>query len=223
MPMPTAPLSVTGPVYVLCEGPADGAFINMLISENALTGFEVGFPSETGHYGKGGFSRHLTAILGGSGSSNIKTLLVIADNEDNPAKSLKECKAALREAGNYDVPDPPERLESDRIVAIHMIPDLNNSGALEHVLLDAWLDIDPDAQKCIEAFSQCTKDALTWKSNPRAKFQLQALLSSRCVDNPCLPVRFLWSAQNWKQAKNPVPRNSSRYEPIISFLRSFQG
>ena len=193
----------------------------MLLRENGLVGFDVGAPSETGTPGKGGFAKHLDAVLSGDAKDKIKTLLVVADNEDDPAASLKECQVALKKVANYDVPDPPNILRSDRVVAIHMLPSPATAGALEHLLLDALFDVYPGLKKCVQQFSQSTKRSLTWTSNRKAKMYLQALISSHCEDNPCLQTTLLWTNQNWKRSANPFPRSNPRYKPLIDFLKSF--
>ena len=177
-----------GPTYVLCEGESDRAFLEMLISEYELVGIEVGSPQDSNRFGKDAFPVHLLGLATSESYQRIENLLVIADNDDDPAAAQSACQAALREIG-YEVPNPPAVLESDKKVAIHMLPSLGVTGGLEQLILSALFEVNPGLRACIDDYSKCTGRVGSWTANPRAKMEMVCIIASHCQDNPGVPLR----------------------------------
>jgi len=210
-----------GPVYVACEGPGDCEFVRKLLEQYGLTGFDVGCPSDTaGPAGKGGLRRHLEGLVGSTDAPKIRSLAVIADNDDRPEASVKAVKAALSGIG-YDVADPPGILVADRRVGVYMIPGIGIPGTLEHLLLEAVFDAHANLRACVDEFCSCTVHPLGWSSNAQAKMRLQTLIAAHCEDNPGVPLRWIWAKERKWSGGNPIPIESNRFSELVSFLRQF--
>jgi hypothetical protein len=207
---------IVGPVYVACEGPTDCAFVRAMVCEEKLQGFNVGCPADIADgSGRSAIPRLLRAVLASTDGSKIRSLAVFIDNNGSPDKALEFGREVLAEHG-YLIPDPPGILEDGgRKVGLYLIPAPGIPGTLEHLLVEAVLDLRPQLRECLEGFETCTKAPLSWSANQRAKMRLGAIIASHCSENPLRPAQCLWQSQ-----ENPIPRTSERFDGVRAFLRS---
>jgi hypothetical protein len=212
-----SPKRYKGPVYIVCEGEGDCAFLSELIRHHGLLGFEVGCPVG----GKSGLEKHLNGVMGSTDASNIETLLVIFDNDEDPSRAVNAVRAAISAVG-YEAPAPPGILAADRKAAIYMIPAPGVPGTLEHLLLRAVFDAQPRLERCIDEFCACTFHPTQWPGNTQAKMKLQALVAAHCKDNPGTPLRWVWKPDRvWAGGTNLIPIGSDGFKGLVEFLRQF--
>ena len=79
--MAEEPFRFDGPIYVLCEGPADLRLVTRLIERENLEGFSVNFAK-----GYQEFERHVKPLRVSPDWRKLSRLLIIGDNDVMPAQ-----------------------------------------------------------------------------------------------------------------------------------------
>lgn len=217
---PGKTISITNAIHVLCEGGSDKGFLEHLIRDRGLQGFDVGCPTpETvGAHGRSGFRQYTLAIETSPDRPKLKGLLVVADADDNPAQRFQEIRGALA-AMKCDVNAPfvPQRISSqDLTVAVFMMPGPGRRGALEHLLLEATLDQSRELEACVNGFRDCLRNPASWTENKQAQMRLHALIAGCCEEDPSTNLATVWS-----KGGNPIPLGSNRFDEMAETLRHF--
>src|SRR5713101_7357263 len=99
--MTTAPFDER-PFVLLCEGDSDKRFFDRLIAKRGIeNSFQVRFPHR-GNDKRAGRSRFGTwidlAVQSEDFIRNIRAVLVVSDNDDDPQSSLREVQMAMKNA-----------------------------------------------------------------------------------------------------------------------------
>ena len=132
------------PWLLLCEGESDKRFLDRLLEARAIgSNFFVQFPDrhESQQAGRSLFGHYLNTIATTSESfhQNVRAVLIISDNDDNPGNSFAEVQTQLLAAGGFGVPDADQAVaKADGFpdTVILMIP-FGERGNLETLCLPA--------------------------------------------------------------------------------------
>ena len=163
--MAEKPFRFDGPIYVLCEGPADVRLVTRLIERENLEGFSVNFAK-----GYQEFARHVKALRVSPDWRKLSRLLIIGDNDVMPAQRWQNASDALALEGGR----PPRIRETSSTVhrptGIFMVPEANADGALETLLVRAIVRAHPDLGACLQQLDECqATDCETWDAVKRAQ------------------------------------------------------
>ena len=162
------------------------------------------------YQGKGNLRRFLGVLPQIPGYSDLESIGVTRDADENSDSAAKRVRDALRAAG-FPVPDSPlESTDDGRISVRYLIIPHGETGALEDVCLASVAE-DP-AMACVESYFGCIERSeldgprATWMS----KAKVHAFLSSR--ENPALRLgeaaaRGVWSF------------DAPAFDPLKSVLR----
>ncbi len=208
--MTEEPFRFDGPIYVLCEGPADVRLVTRLIERENLEGFSVNFAK-----GYQQFARHVKALRVSPDWRKLSHLLIIGDNDVRPAQRWQNACDAL--AGE-SLPAPENQgdiVDGTPSTGIFMVPEANAEGALETLLVRAILRAHPDLGACLQQLDGCSAtDCETWDPVKRAKMQFQTAVAIKCRDDPSAGAAHIWS-----KTHNPIPAASPVFDELAQFLR----
>ena len=171
------PFRFDDPVYVVCEGPADVRLVRQLIRRENLDGFSVNFSQ-----GYERFARHIRGLTTSSDWHKLKRLLIIGDNDTQPAARWQNARRALMGEG-LPAPDNPADIvdgEHERpSTGIFMMPSAHAFGALETLLVEAILQAHEGLAECLQRLDGCpATDCDGWDTVKRAKMQFRQRLQS---------------------------------------------
>jgi hypothetical protein len=212
------------PWLILCEGETDKRFLDQLISNRALPDeFQIRFPSR-GTDNRGGRSKFgpwLNAAQAVTGWSDIRAVLIISDNDDDPPTSFGEVRASLT-AGKW-----PGIPSFERTIAkspgyphtvILMLPPAGQQGSLETLCLLAAYFKWQNIQAPLDAFVQ-SAGVNGWSANKEAKMRLQTVIAATCNARP--DAGF---AGHWREdVQYHIPLNHAVFNDLATFLRGFRG
>ncbi len=215
--LPKDAKDIPRPFFVVCEGMSDARFICSLLTHMGITTCSVGCPSGLGSgSGLDSIANYLIGIQAITiGKDTLRGLLIIIDANDKPTQRFSDIQKALSDA-NFPVPSEAFKIEGDPRVAVYLIPRQGENGTLDNLLLEAALQKNPQMQKCLDDFSDCTGSVKTWTPNQQSKMRLSALVAAFCQKNPWASAALMWSDKG-----NPVPIESDRFNDIADFLKAF--
>lgn len=212
------------PFVIVCEGYGDAKFIDQLLTFHQIDSCTIGCPSDDvckEHEGKTKLEKYLRGIRFETKKQNAKVLrglLVIVDSDQDPNSQFESARSALKEA---DFPFPDKQFDIKQHTdsfrsAIFLMPGENRTGTLEHLLLEAIFDKIPSFSGCIDEFFKCTGLTLNCSENQQAKMKMSALIAACCKKNP-------WASPSmiWHDPGNPVPIESTVFNPLFDFLHRF--
>jgi len=206
-------IEIKKPRLIVCEGKADVAFFEHLITERDLPEFQV-LPAN----GNSRYEDILVALTAAPGFSGLSGILVVGDNDRNPATAFQNIRAQIQAAGGYGVPNAlrvPARNASFPPIVVLMVPWDDTVGCLETLLLEAVRTVNPELGMCVDAYATCAHiDA--WNEIERSKMKLQSLTSVICRSDPTTPVSFAWS-----RPEAIISLAQPCFNQIVDFLRAF--
>jgi hypothetical protein len=102
-------------------------------------------------------------------------------------------------------------------VAAYLIPGENQTGTLEHLLLQAKFAAEPSDEARVDSFLNCIGKAPLDKPDSLAKMKMSALVAASFPSNPWATVGpLLQSSKN-----DLVPIDSPHFKPLGDFLAEF--
>lgn len=214
---------------ILCEGDNDTAFFAALIANRGLPRFQIVSPRDVGLQGGGrpDFAQALTSFWAIPGFKEVvEAVLIVSDNDDNPAQALNEVKAALQKAEPYEFSTPPrrygvpdqtlQRAGTAPCVVIMMLPWANELGNLETLCLPAARDASSPTYQCLDEFCACTH-INGWNSVAKeSKMRLRCMIASQHRENPDRGLTFLW-----RHCPELVPLEHATFNRVAGFLAGF--
>jgi hypothetical protein len=201
--------SIITPVYVICEGDSDKAFLECLQSNYQLGSFGVKAAE-----GKDKYRRVLDGLQAASGRESLQTLVLFMDADESADATFMQIQADLHATG-FPVPQEPFTIvEGQPKVSIFLFPGRNRTGTLEHILVPAALESRPDVAECLGQFCACVPHLPLWSANKFVKMQLQIFTAACHEDDPCRPLRWIL-----KRSDTPIPVTSQHYQEVVDFLR----
>src|SRR5665213_125478 len=198
-------------LIILYEGVEDRAFLEELLK---VLGLEKKFDFHEQCGGKDRFEQ----ILKGLVISKHKTIIIVADNDGDPAEAFKNVQRQIAAAG-FTVPqNPRETVATAELppLSVLMIPWDNDSGCLETLCLSA---VSADYKKqleCADALIKCA-GAEEWDIARKSKLRMRGFLSAACKSDPNTGLRYAWN-----RAEKPFPlKDVAVYTQIANYLKSF--
>lgn len=216
--MGAATLNLAGKWLLLGEGKADSSFLRCLLDTHGIGHCIARSPSDFLPDGGGGKSRFSDVLSGLSLQETFPKMLgvvVLADNDDDPARRFAETASAIRDSRHYAVPDKEETVAkspSKQSSAIYMLPSSGQRGSLEDLVWSVASRCEPSRVACVEQYVACA-GAAGWDPPKAGKTRVQAFLATHCKSDPNVPLSQLWS----KPEK--LPLNGPELEPLVQFLK----
>jgi hypothetical protein len=214
----------TQPRFVLCEGPDDKQFLEMLTKRRpGIPEFQIRHAAECNDKQQGGRSGFRLCLNEGiralAGFSKLKAFLIISDN-DEPS-SFSDVRDEIAAAGHA----PPADANGvgdilGKPVAIRMIPNAIVLGDLESLSLPTIHETWPKARICVPLFLRCT-GALTlfgkdnWpKRSSISKARARAATVGFNSDDPYKGVGHLFQ-------RGTLSIHHSCFNELADFFRNF--
>lgn len=206
---------------LLCEGPDDAAFFNRLIEVRNLRRFEVRFTNsktdKTG--GNTKFGLKLRAIKFNPAYDKIRNILIVSDNDTDPATSLKNVIKQVKQAELLPAPIAELVASTSRpVVTIMMLPLGGQGGNIEYVCSHVAKRKRPAMRAHIENFSAVV-GAGQWTNSRRGKMELRAALAVTCERNPCVELVSVFQTPRYRQ-DNLIPLTDNAFKPIVDILEA---
>jgi hypothetical protein len=217
---------IARPKLILCEGPADEAFLRALISARQLGDPSIRNTSDGTGDRSGSISRFgtlLTAIPAFHGFAQVTDILIIADADEDPPANFAQIQRQIESAENPSAKPPryasPTALRETAghapSITVLLLPWDNQKGNLESLCLDAAMSADHAIAQCVEEFATCT--GTNWPEvTLSGKMKLRSLLAARHRPNP-----FIGMGNIWSNAPDLVPLSHSSFNQLSDFLRDF--
>ncbi len=212
------------PWLILCEGEGDKRFFDKLIEfRNIPKEFQVRFPDRAGDPtgGRSKFGKWLDIQRLGSEDfrKNVKSILIVSDNDRVPADSFEEVRAALKEAKGFPVPNTEKVVAKAKdfpSIVVLMLPD-GRPGNLETLCLEAALHKWPTIRTPLDAFVVATPPN-SWHAGKQSKMRLQAVIAATCEDRPETGFVGHWREHN----RYHVPLDHAVFDGLEQFLKGFR-
>lgn len=206
-------VEIVKPRVIVCEGKADVAFFEHLLAERQLPEFQV-LPAN----GNSRYEDLLTALSAAPGFNNLSGILLIGDNDLNPAAAFQNIRTQILTAGGYGAPNAPRvpaRAAPFPAVVVLMVPWDGTAGCLETLLLEAVSNTKPELRTCVDAYATCA-DVNDWNPVEQSKMKLQSLTSVICRSDPTTPVSYAWS-----RPETIISLAEPCFDRVADFLRAF--
>lgn len=222
------PDQLSGPIVIVCEGSSDCAFFNELKkpTERNISGIQLAFPNheETPTGGRNGFSAVLGALKGKRGFDQLRLVLLVSDNDDNPADSLSKVKDQIRDAGDYGIPvdelvPAPALTAGFPATMIMMLPLHKTKGQLEDLCLIAAYNQRADivpylGNYCLNVVKP------SWSANRASKAILRMLFASH-YGRPNTGMPYCWSGDSKPDLPGAlIPVSDTVFDEIADKLRT---
>ena len=209
------------PRLILCEGQGDQSFFRHLILERLLPSFDVYYPSlpHTFSGGRQAFGQMLQALSAVRGFNELKGILVVSDNDENPSRSFQEVAQQISAAEGFARPASPLTIARTNHIpplVVLMIPWTAQPGTLETLCLISASAERPALRDCLNTYADCT-DAIDWPISKRDKMRLRCMLSASCPTDPNTSLVHTWSAGR----ERLIPLEHECFNQIANFLAGF--
>ncbi len=208
------PKDLTRPVQLIGEGDTDAEFVQSLTVAHSVD--DVFDFHAAG--GKHGFEAKLRALQQLRGWRDVKAVVIVSDNDDDPATALADRrKQAGRALAGVAWPEQSWTLaDGSPAVSFVMLPGPNETGCLETLLREiAWRTSDGDAgRECVEEFARCT-GVNDWSPSEQAKMRWHALVAGLNRADPGQATRYLLQKRG-----DVFDFQHPRLQGLAAFLRS---
>jgi hypothetical protein len=210
------------PWLILCEGESDKRFLdNLIVARGIPNSFQIRFP-DRGRVGCGGrseFGPWLALVRETSElfNKNIRSVLIVSDNDQDPVASLEAVKASLAKAVGFPVPDTERviaKADTYPDIVVLMLPH-GEPGTLETLCLRAAYDKWAATKAPLDAFVGGTA-AKGWHIGKQSKMRLQSLIAATCEARPDAGFAGLWR----ENEKFHIPLKSAAFDDISDFLQT---
>jgi hypothetical protein len=225
--MPAAPATK----LIIGEGAADEAFFRALIKVRGIDGYDVFDRQETKKGDEGGSGYFKRTLESEKVRTDVpidmrKLVILVADNDEAPAKSFKDVRGQVRAVEGLGIPSAPLRVVKPRevskayplpCVVVVMLPGASKNGSLESLCYESARAKRPIQAACVEKLTKCL-GADKWETTKRDKLRLGCLLGGLCKRNPDVTLRRAWS----KESRGPadmIPLDHACFDWIETKLR----
>jgi hypothetical protein len=214
---------------LLCEGQHDSQFFTYLLQAHpSLPAFEISSVDYVLGSRQGGntrFTEALDELPSIAGFDQVDRILIVADNDINPAVEFAHIVAQINAtapiigppAGRFVAP-PTEQVRSSGTpsIVVLMLPWTSIPGNLDTMCLRATLNqAGISFENCVDAFAKCT-GADKWPLTALAKMKLRSSLSSLWQGNPYISPAYVWSRNT-----NLVPLTDPIFNQVVNFVKNF--
>lgn len=206
---------------ILYEGAEDHAFLSELLAVLGLSKnfvFHLNKKGEPDCAGKDGFGKILVGIV--SGSVRHKQIIIVADNDGNPAEAFKNVQNQIGRAGFVIPQKPREIVETPNLppLTMLMIPWDNETGCLETLCLSAANTKYSKQLACADALVKCAGEA--WDVAHKSKLRMRGFLSAICKTNPNTGLRFAWKNDNGRPGDIFPIKGVAAYNQIAQYFKN---
>lgn len=209
--------------FILCEGEEDAAFARAVVrGRNLRLSFDISPNIDvSGVGGNSGFEKSFLAIEPFIGFVDVKHVIIIGDNDDNPSQALNSVVgrlAQLKQSNTIkrawaDVQNAGVKFGGDPSVSVWMWPAPGQIGCLETLL---WALIEKKYRKeaaCAMDACRCS-GADKWPVSKFHKARVRCFLSLVCQGNPAISLSLLW-----RDYPDIIPVSDAAFRPFSDFLR----
>ena len=207
--------------FILTEGETDDVFFARLIDVRHIgSNFTIFHRPKDEPTGVGAFSRRLVALKTETKRQKIKSIIIVGDNDGNPAAAFHSIKQQVESVGGYNAPANPREISETGglpAVSILMLPWDNEPGCLETLCLRAVNQKYEKEMRCATMQSECVGVG-DWPIQKQSKMILRCLLSSVCKSEPNTPLTRAWSIDSGRPG-DIFPLTNPAFDSIAEFLR----
>jgi hypothetical protein len=206
---------------IVGEGQGDAAFFRQLIKVRKLADFQVFQREKKEATGDGAFEAMLRSIKTNRQYDDCSLIVVVADNDSDPAESFQKIAKQIKNAQDYAVPTKPREVakaDALRSVSVLMLPWDDVPGALDSVCYSVAAARRPAIAACVEQYAKCA-NATDWAPSPLAKLRLRCLLSASCPKDPNIGITHAWSKNKKPKDLIPLRRNGLFLKDIVTYLK----
>lgn len=210
------------PWLILCEGRSDKEFFHKLIgNRNVGVGqFEIYFPNrganDAGGKDKFGQWLLLNYTVRPEFKHNVRAVLIIADNDEDPEASFAGIQNGLR-AASFPVPHRAKtvaRKDNYPDVVVLGVPD-GEAGCLETLCLGAaynkW-----NIKEALDTYVAAVP-AANWSISKQSKMRIHSTIAATCASQPEVSFTHIWQQA---QQYHP-PLDDSCFTPLAQFIDGF--
>ncbi|MCL4710149.1 MAG: hypothetical protein KJZ73_02795 [Pseudorhodoplanes sp.] len=212
----------SGSRLMICEGYEDTLFFQFLIEARNLPRFKI-IDTSAPQDRYGGITKFKRAINGFRSEnprqfSALKDILIVADNDDDPAKNFALVSGQVNQVFGACPAKPLEAMArgADRPrITILMVPWTLEAGTLECLCKEASRDADTAIATHVDYFLANIR-ADQWIGETRkGKAWLRSYLAARCSD-PFVPLGTVF-----RDHRTALNINHSSLNRVAEFLASF--
>ena len=192
------------PKLLLVEGRDEELVLGAFLRHLGISAVQV-----QGYGGKNRLQYFLTTVTNEPDFDQVPSIGIVRDADDNARSAFQSVQSSLRNVG---LPTPQNFLEPAAglpRVAVFIMPDNANPGALEDLCLAAWSE-DP-AMPCVADFMQCLQDVAIAPPVDAAKARMHAFLASRADPD----LRLGEAAQ-----REYLPWSNPAFQSLSDFLKA---
>jgi hypothetical protein len=205
------------PVLIIGEGKADASFLSHLFEARQLGSLHFGFPSNvTGGFGAGAIGRYLASLPTRAGFNSLRIVIVVFDNDSNPAAQFQSIRDQIDPNDPYTTPDQPLDIpaaEPDKVRLLFIpMPGIGMNGALESLLLQST-SAHGGARACVDALTVCA-GCNDWSTSHDAKMRLRCLIAVKCQGNSDMALTNIWNKPG-----NPIDLAHACFDPFVQKVR----
>jgi hypothetical protein len=185
--------------------------------------FAIRVPVVKGQYVGGGrsqFGRYLSSISVDQGFiDNVKAVLVISDNDDDPDASFAEVQKEIRSSKIFPVPDAEMtvgKIAGAPDLVVLMLPMGGAIGNLESICLQAAYSKWPQVSPHLDTFVVGTPPNL-WTHGKQSKMRMQCILAATNDRQPGSGF-----AGHWRQDRQyQIPLDHPCFDDVSDFIENF--
>lgn len=216
---------------ILCEGKYDrdflGSYVNPQSGQKNAPQFDIVTCEDAcGTGGTSGWEQSLRAFAANPTFRDVRGLIIVADNDDEPTSRFQAVTAAISTvmaapdtaAKRFVVPSGPQKIATtaDLAVAIVMVPLNSQYGAMENLVAEAALTaVKPETMNCVNTFLNCAS-LQHLNTAQKAKITVRAIfLALGCV-NPTFAKVGGGRCPSW-----PQNLTSPDISTLVGFINAF--
>ena len=205
----------TLPRLLLCEGPDDESFFEKLIERRNIQRFHISDTStaEAPNGGNSGFRRGLIAARLNGNYASVTKILVVSDNDADPAASFRNVCDQIEAAGFPRPPAPLTPTPGRPSITVMMIPlDDDERGNLETICVPAARSTDAAVAGNVDHFAALMRSN-RWVPERVGKFWLRSFLAAKCRRDP-----FVFLGKVFRDHPDLIPLDHASLTPIADVL-----
>jgi hypothetical protein len=211
---------VEGHRLIVCEGDGDRSFVERLCACRSLGfAFTVAIPRFGEPSGNTAFASMLAAQR--AAAERPSTIILVADNDGDPAGSFRSVVNQIKAAGDYGIPTAPRQVARSAgfpDISVLMVPWDDVPGAIETLCYEAAAKRRPELAACVERFVECIlPHSSGWSVTKLAKLRLRCFLAAACPQDPNTSLTYAWS----RTPNDLIPLEHSCFDQIVSYLQTF--
>jgi hypothetical protein len=186
-------------------------------SRSTLPDFHITYPNQVSMQqqgGRDGFTSRLKALKLVRGFNQVTDLIVIADNDDDPAAKFTLVCDLIRQAEGFAIPHHAAQMTAGKPrVGIYMLPGAGTPGQLETLCIQSCETAWPERAACLNSFVACNGHIALWEQGKQEKMKMRSLISSICSSDPYTSLPHAWS-----RAENIIPLAHACFDGLAAFL-----